>query len=84
MLRAQKPWTVSVDRLKPYFSPVISAPGALSSSVISPPPAAATQSVPPPAASPATFPAPAPTPAPVSDVVTRAGRTVRPPERYSA
>ena len=84
LLRAGKPWTVSVDRLKPFFTPMMSAPSLLSRSSLPAPPAAplppaATQCVLPPAASPTTTaPAPAPTP-----TVTRAGRTVRPPERYS-
>ena len=120
--KAGKPWTVSVDRLKPFFAPVMSAPPATSCSATSPPPPAATsQCVLPPAASsqcasppaapsispstsasPSSFlsaystspssspstsppaPALAPAPAPAPDVVTRAGRTVRPPDRFSA
>ena len=82
--KSGKPWTVSIDRLKPCFLP-ISAP--LSSASVSPPPAAspsqssmaATQCAPPPAAPiPSTLP---PAPAPL---MTRAGRLVRPPDRYSA
>ena len=77
--RSGKPWTVSIDRLKPFFPPVMSAPSSLPSSPTSAPsPPAAHR----PQRSPS--PAPAPAPAPTPDVVTRAGRVVRPPDRYSA
>ena len=84
LLRGDKPWTVSVDRLKPYFSADMSAPQSASTSDVSlspsasfSPPAAPAQRAPPPAATPAPAPAPAP-------LTTRAGRTIRPPLRYSA
>ena len=70
LLRAGKPWTVSVDRLKPYFLPIMSAPSStLSSSPSTPSPATPSAGQSPPAA------------APASSLVTRYGRTVRPPHR---
>ena len=91
--RSGKPWTVSVHRLKPYLSPFMSAPPPLSHSAptLPSPPAASSQSALPPAASPRhrspqVSPAPttAPAPAPSEPTVTRTGRIVRPPDRYSA
>ena len=75
LLRAGKPWTVSVDRLKPHFSPVMSAsPSTQSSS----PPAAPAQrprlSPPPPAATEPQTQLPA---------MSRFSRRLRPPDRYS-
>ena len=78
--RAGKPWTVSVDRLKPFFTYDMSASPASTQSSPSPP---STQCALPPAASAAPTPAlsiPAPSPA---NFVTRAGRTIRPPARFS-
>ena len=74
LCRSGKPWTVSVDRLKPCFPPVMSAPQALSPSsttsarVSSP---SSSSSVPP----------AAPTPQPGS--TSRYGRVLRHPVRYS-
>ena len=73
LLKNQKPWTVTIDRLKPYFPPVMSAPPHFSSSSPS-------LTSPPPSPSPSSSSAPpSPTPAPMS----RFGRQLRPPDRYS-
>ena len=95
VMRSGKPWTVSVDRLKPFLPPVLSAPPSLSSSSAALPPAASTQcAAPPPAAStqcavpppPAATSSSVPTPPPQASgaVRTRYGREVRNPDRYSA
>ena len=98
VMRSGKPWTVSVDGLKPFLTPVMSAPPSSSTSSAAMPPAAASPSqcdLPPAASttspaspdlsvyllSPASTPSPSPSPAP-ADVITRAGQTVRPPDRF--
>ena len=76
--RGGKPWTVTVDRLKPYFLPVMSAPPSSNSpSLSTSPPAARTPLVGPlpPAAS-----VDSPSAAPSRS---RFGRRLRPPDRYS-
>ena len=84
LLKLGKPWTVSVDRLKPFFSPVMSAPQKCSSSsdssLLATPPAAPAV-VPPPAAP--SVPVP-PQLAPVDALRTRYGRKIRNPDRYNA
>ena len=83
VMKAGKPWTVSVDRLKPYFPPDISAPLTLPASTrVSPsPPAAPPQCLPSAASSPSAASTPSAATLPPSK--TRFGRTVRPPDRYS-
>ena len=72
LLRAGKPWTVSVDRLKPMFLPVMSAP----------PPAPTPSS---PAPSPSVPPAASlPQPTISRPAVSRFGRRLQPPDRFSA
>ena len=77
LLRAGKPWTVSVDRLKPFFSPVMSAPLTSVSQCM--PSLAPSSSVPP--AAPSPQPPGSPSPGPLT---TRYGRRVRQPDRFVA
>ena len=86
LCRAGKPWTVSVDRLKPCFPSVLSAPQTSSSnpsSSSSPSPglsSSATASVDSPST---TSSSPAPPAAPTPQPTSRYGRRLRPPARYS-
>ena len=68
--RAGKPWTVSVDRLKPFFVNDMSASPRLPQS-------------PSPSPSPSPAPAPAPSPSPIPRLTSRFGRRLQPPDRFS-
>ena len=80
LLRAGKPWTVSVDRLKPHFSPVMSAP----SSPRRPPSQSSKLDSSPSPATPSRRSQPSPLPPAAPALQTsRFGRRLRPPDRYS-
>ena len=93
LLKSGKPWTVSVDRLKPFLSPVVSAPpssssGSSSSAASSPPPSTTPSSTSVPVSPASTDGAhagasPLPPP-PAATSTTRYGRRVHPPARYNA
>ena len=87
--RSGKPWTVSLDRLKPLFDPVMSAP----LTDISASPSSSSATLPQPQAPPTPHGPPAPpsppeqedicSPSPDSSAPTsRFGRALRPPDRY--
>ena len=88
LLKAGKPWTVSVDRLKPFFPPDMSAPSSLPTSSSSP-----VSATPPAAPGSRTSPYSTSSPSSLSSsqpfslspsLRTRSGRLIKPPDRYNA